>query len=178
MDLEAEIERNVSAALAEDVGAGDWTAMLTPEGSSARAVVISRSPAVLCGPAWFNACFRKLDPHVRVTWNANEGDAVERGTALCELAGSARALLTGERTGLNFLQMLSAVATETRRYVQRVMQNVQVYRSRLKDAARSLRSDLERGRASGGAKEAMDLSSHNGGCSHGASTIASLLSSC
>jgi soluble lytic murein transglycosylase len=72
----------------------------------------------------------------------------------------------------------SIPVTETRRYVQRVMQNVQVYRSRLKDAARSLRSDLERGRGSGGAKEAMDLSSHNGGCSRGASTIASLLSSC
>ena len=72
----------------------------------------------------------------------------------------------------------SIPVTETRRYVQRVMQNVQVYRSRLKDTARSLRSDLERGRSSGGAKEAMDLSGHNGGCSHGASTIASLLSAC
>jgi hypothetical protein len=68
--------------------------------------------------------------------------------------------------------------TETRRYVQRVMQNVQVYRSRLKDAARSLRSDLERGRIAGGAREAMDLSRSNGSCSHGASNIASLLSSC
>ena len=120
MELEAEIERNVAAALAEDVGAGDWTAMLTPEGRTAQAHVICRSAAVLCGQAWFELCMHKLDPNVTVTWHAVEGDRVEPRTRVCDLEGDTRALLTGERTGLNFLQTLSAVATTTRRYVEAV----------------------------------------------------------
>lgn len=120
MDLASEIERNVTEALAEDIGPGDWTAMLTPEGRNARATVVCRSAAVLCGQAWFNVCFAKLDPNAAVTWRVNEGDAIERGTSVCEIEGDTRALLTGERTGLNFLQTLSAVATATRRYVDAV----------------------------------------------------------
>jgi nicotinate-nucleotide pyrophosphorylase (carboxylating) len=120
VDLEAEIDRNVAAALGEDIGAGDWTAMLTPEGRTAHAYVLCRNPAVLCGQAWFDLCMRKLDPNVAVTWRAGEGDTVERGARVCDLQGKTRALLTGERTGLNFLQTLSAVATATRRYVEAV----------------------------------------------------------
>src|SRR5687768_7806362 len=120
MDLASEIERNVTEALAEDIGPGDWTAMLTPAGSPAHATVVCRGAAVLCGQAWFSACFRKLDANATVTWRVNEGDTIGRGTTVCEIDGDTRALLTGERTGLNFLQTLSAVATVTRRHVDAV----------------------------------------------------------
>lgn len=120
VNLESEIERNVAAALAEDIGAGDWTAMLTPEGVTAEASVICRSRAVLCGQPWFELCMRKLDRDVTVTWHAREGGSVDSGTRVCEVKGDTRALLTGERTALNFLQTLSAVATATRRYVEAV----------------------------------------------------------
>jgi nicotinate-nucleotide pyrophosphorylase (carboxylating) len=120
MELESEIERNVAAALAEDVGPGDWTAMLTPGQQTSRATVICRQKAVLCGRPWFDACFRRLDPNATITWHAAEGEEVEKGAAVCDLAGNTRALLTGERTGLNFLQTLSAVATATRRYVEAI----------------------------------------------------------
>ena len=120
MDLASEIERNVSAALAEDVGECDWTALLTPENKSAHAAVVCRVPAVICGQAWFEACFRRLDPAAAVTWLVAEGTHVDGGTRICEIRGKARALLTGERSALNFLQLLSAVATTTRRYVEAV----------------------------------------------------------
>jgi nicotinate-nucleotide pyrophosphorylase (carboxylating) len=120
MDLASEIARSVRDALAEDIGAGDWTARLTPEGKGARATVICRSQAGLCGQQWFSACFERLDPTVKITWSAGEGQSVEAGQRVCEVSGRARALLTGERTSLNFLQTLSAVATVTRRYVEAV----------------------------------------------------------
>jgi len=120
MDLASEIERNVSTALEEDVGGGDWTARLIPMDKSARADVICRTAAVLCGQAWFDACFGKLDPLVQLTWLADEGARIERSGRICHIDGNARALLTAERTALNFLQMLSAVATVTRRYVDAV----------------------------------------------------------
>lgn len=120
MDLASEVDRNVSAALAEDIGAGDWTALLTPEGVTTRATVISRSDAVLCGIAWFDACFKRLDPRVRIDWKVQEGAVMNRGADVCAIEGDTRALLTGERTGLNFLQTRSAVSTATRRYVEAV----------------------------------------------------------
>lgn len=120
MELAAEIERNVSAALAEDVGSGDLTALLTPADGVASARVISRSDAVICGRPWFDACYHRLDPRVTVTWQITEGSTVTGGTAVCTIAGPTRALLTGERTALNFLQLLSAVATTTRRYVDAI----------------------------------------------------------
>jgi len=120
MDLAREIERDVVAALAEDVGSGDVTAALTPAAAEARARVVARQEAVLCGQAWCEACFRTLDPGVKVRWQATEGSQVSPGQTVCELTGKARTLLTGERTALNFLQMLSAVATATRRYVAAV----------------------------------------------------------
>ena len=120
MDLQAEIDRNVTRALEEDMGAGDWTAMLTPADTPARASIVCRGGAVLCGEAWVTACFRRLDPNARIEWRAHDGDSVASGAVVCEIAGDTRALLTGERTALNFLQMLSAVATATRSYVEAV----------------------------------------------------------
>lgn len=119
-DLAAEIERNVALALAEDVGSGDLTALLIGADLPARASVVSRVDAVLCGVRWFDACFRRLDPAVAIGWSAGDGDPVAAGQTLCTLAGRARALLSAERTALNFLQLLSAVATVTRRYVDAV----------------------------------------------------------
>ena len=114
--LDAEIERNVAAALAEDVGSGDLTAQLVPADALARATVIARENAVLCGTAWFERSFKQLDPSITVTWQANDGDRVVPDQLLCEIAGPARALLTGERTALNFLQLLSGVATKAAQY--------------------------------------------------------------
>lgn len=120
MDLKTEIERNVTAALAEDVGSGDLTAQLAPDVPDASAHVVCRQPAVLCGTAWFDACVWRLDPAARVAWLVRDGDRIAAGTRLCVITGSSRALLTAERTALNFLQLLSAVATVTRRYVDAV----------------------------------------------------------
>ncbi|TLS18321.1 MAG: carboxylating nicotinate-nucleotide diphosphorylase [Betaproteobacteria bacterium] len=116
----AEIERNVDGALAEDVAGGDLTAQLIPAGQPGTATVISREAATLCGTAWFEAAFRKVDPACRITWHAQDGDRVQPNQLLCDIAGPARALLTAERTGLNFLQLLSGVATRTRRFVDTV----------------------------------------------------------
>ncbi len=120
MDLESEIERNVSAALAEDVGSGDLTALLTPADTFAHAIIVCRSPAVICGQPWAEACVRKLDPAAKISWLAAEGELVAAGARICEIRGKVRALLTAERTVLNFLQLLSAVATVTRRHVDAV----------------------------------------------------------
>jgi len=114
--LAAEIERNVDAALAEDVGSGDLTAQLVPAGVITQATVISREDAVLCGTAWFQRCFEKLDPTIVIDWKAKDGDLIKPGQLLCDLKGPARSLLTGERTALNFLQLLSGVATRARQY--------------------------------------------------------------
>jgi nicotinate-nucleotide pyrophosphorylase (carboxylating) len=118
MNLDQAIESNVSAALAEDMGKGDLTAGLIAPDKPGRARVICRETAVLCGSPWFEACFRRLDPAVRITWHAREGEAIQAGQLLCEIDGLARALLTAERPALNFLQTLSATATATRRYVE------------------------------------------------------------
>lgn len=117
MDLASEIERNVSAALAEDVGDGDATAPLTPAGKQAMAHVTCRQDAVVCGQPWFDACFRKLDARATITWLVKEGAKVAAGARVCTVQGEARALLAAERSGINFLQTLSAVATATRRLV-------------------------------------------------------------
>ncbi len=119
-ELAAAIEGNVAAALAEDIGERDWTAGLIAATAVAHARVITRSDAVICGAPWFDACFKKLDPAVAIEWAVAEGARVSAGQRLVTLRGAARALLTGERTALNFLQMLSAVATVTRRYVDAV----------------------------------------------------------
>ena len=117
---DAEIERNVAAALNEDVGAGDLTAQLVPENLRANATVISRENAVLCGSPWFERCFRTLDAGIAIDWRAHDGERLTPGQIVCELSGPARALLTGERTALNFLQMLSGVASKARQYADAV----------------------------------------------------------
>lgn len=114
--LAGEIARNVDAALAEDVGAGDLTAALVPAARVARATVLAREAGVLCGRAWFDACVQRLDPAAQVAWSAEEGERIVAGQVLCTLSGDARALLTAERSALNFLQLLSAVASKTRAY--------------------------------------------------------------
>lgn len=111
---------NVALALAEDVGGGDLTAALIPEDAQAEATVISREDAVLCGAAWFDAVFRQLEPRIIVGWKATDGDRIAPDQLLCTLRGPARSLLTGERTALNFLQMLSSTATLARRYADAV----------------------------------------------------------
>jgi len=118
--LAAEIERNVLAALAEDIGGGDLTALLTPAGRRALGTVISREDAVLAGQAWFDACFRRLDPQARILWAVRDGEAITAGQAICEVEADTRALLTAERPALNFLQLLSGTATTTARYVAAV----------------------------------------------------------
>jgi nicotinate-nucleotide pyrophosphorylase (carboxylating) len=120
MDLASEIERNVAAALAEDIGTCDWSALLTPAGQVVSAHVVCRGSAVLCGQPWFGASFRSLDEGVTIQWTAAEGARVGAASRVCTLHGKARALVTAERTALNFLQTLSAVATATRQYVDAV----------------------------------------------------------
>ena len=116
----AAITTAVRAALAEDIGSGDLTAALVPEAQQALATVITREAAVLCGQVWVDAVFAELGREVTIDWHCSDGDAVAPGQKLCELRGPARAILTGERTALNFLQTLSAVATATRRYVDAI----------------------------------------------------------
>jgi len=110
----------VSRALREDIGPGDVTAALIPTGTSMRARLISREPAVLCGRPWADETFRQLDSAVELRWHAGDGDALAANSVLCEMAGPARAILSGERTALNFLQLLSGTATTTAAFVRAV----------------------------------------------------------
>jgi nicotinate-nucleotide pyrophosphorylase (carboxylating) len=118
--LEESITTDVRRALAEDVGTGDLTAALLPAGRVAHARLLTRQDAVLCGTEWFNRTVEALDPEAEVFWHHEDGDEVVAGSSLCELEGDARALLTAERTAINFVQLLSAVATRTRAYVKLV----------------------------------------------------------
>lgn len=111
-----EIERNVDAALTEDIGAGDLTAGLVPAGRRGSAAVVAREDAVLCGTAWFDRVFARLDPSVSIRWHAEDGERIAADQLLCEIKGEARALLSAERSALNFLQLLSGVATKARQY--------------------------------------------------------------
>jgi nicotinate-nucleotide pyrophosphorylase (carboxylating) len=111
---------DVARALAEDLGSGDLTAGLIPAALPAEAAVISREAAVICGTPWFDEVFRRLDPTVRIDWKICDGDEVTPNQVLCTLEGPARALLSGERTALNFLQTLSGTATRVRRYATAV----------------------------------------------------------
>ncbi|MEN8719716.1 MAG: carboxylating nicotinate-nucleotide diphosphorylase [Oceanococcaceae bacterium] len=114
------VDVNVTAALREDIGPGDVSAGLIPPGQQVRGTVISRESCVLCGTAWFDTVFRQLSPDVRIEWKMAEGDKCLPRSVLCTIEGPAAAILSGERVALNFLQMMSAVATKTRRYVDRV----------------------------------------------------------
>jgi nicotinate-nucleotide pyrophosphorylase (carboxylating) len=114
------VAQNVSTALAEDIGAGDLTAALIPANQQAEAAIISREDAIVCGVDWVNACFHQLDKNILIKWHVNEGDNIAKNQLLCEISGNARALLSAERCALNFLQTLSAVATQTRQYVDAI----------------------------------------------------------
>jgi nicotinate-nucleotide pyrophosphorylase (carboxylating) len=119
-ELAAYIFANVTTALDEDLRCGDLTAQLIPLHTEAHATVITRQDAVLCGAAWFDACFKAMNKDCIIHWLAQDGDAVTAKQTLCEIRGDARAMLTAERCALNFLQTLSATATQTRRYVEAV----------------------------------------------------------
>ena len=112
--------RNVRDALFEDIGRADWTARLVPEGRRVQARVTVREEAVLCGRDWFEACLAALDPRAAVRWHYAEGASMAADTAVCDIEAEARALLSAERPALNFLQLLSATATLTRRHVEAI----------------------------------------------------------
>ena len=120
LSLPADLAQQVTIALAEDIGSGDVTAELVPADRRVTGKVISREPAILCGRPWVTEVFRQLDPSVQLTWTADDGDRVAANHTLFEIAGLARPVLTGERTALNFLQLLSGTATATRRYVEAI----------------------------------------------------------
>lgn len=115
--LKAALAANVTAALVEDIGSGDITAQLIPAEKQAKARIITRDPMVMAGKLWFDACFMAVDPNVKIVWHVEEGQLVTANSTLVEITGSARSLLTSERPALNFLQTLSATATQTRALV-------------------------------------------------------------
>lgn len=119
-NLALHIKTNIIASLVEDIKSGDLTAQLLPEDLIVNAQVITRQTGVLCGTEWFDACFQALDASSTIRWHAKDGDSIRPGQTLCEISGSARILLTAERSALNLLQTLSATATTTRRYVDQV----------------------------------------------------------
>jgi nicotinate-nucleotide pyrophosphorylase (carboxylating) len=116
----SEIDNDVTRALAEDLGDCDITALLIPSGAQAHATVICREHAVVCGTAWFDRVFQSIDPQVHIDWLVRDGETVTPETAICTINGPVRALLSGERTALNFLQTLSGTATQARRYTDAV----------------------------------------------------------
>ena len=113
----ADVERDVRRALAEDLGDGDISAEILSDNQICTATVISRDAAVISGRPWFDCVFNLLDPAVKINWQLDDGETVQAGQTVCTLTGNARALLSGERCALNFLQTLSATASQTRQYV-------------------------------------------------------------
>jgi nicotinate-nucleotide pyrophosphorylase (carboxylating) len=118
--LQAAFEANIAAALAEDIGSGDLTGLLVPAGHEVAARVIVREEAVLCGAPWFEGVMAQVDSRIRIRWQHAEGDLMQANATVCMIDGPARSLLTAERSALNFLQLLSGVASATRRHVQAV----------------------------------------------------------
>ena len=114
------IAAQVKLALLEDIGQQDLTADLIPEAAQASAQLISRQSAILCGQSWFNEVFSQLDDQIQIDWYFQDGEVIAPNQVICTLKGSARKLLTGERTAMNFLQTLSGTATTTHRYAQRI----------------------------------------------------------
>ena len=135
--VEAAVAANVAAALAEDVGPGDCTAELLPASAMVEARLLVREPAVLCGIPWAEAVFGRLDPRVTIEWAYDEGAQMAADSVVCRLHGPVRAILTGERAAIDFLQTLSAVATATRRYVDAVAE-VPGSRARILDTRKTI----------------------------------------
>jgi nicotinate-nucleotide pyrophosphorylase (carboxylating) len=111
------VNQNVFLAMMEDIGNGDLTAMLIPETQTVTAQIITREDTIVCGQDWVNACFNYVDQKIQVKWLVNEGEKAKANQLLCEITGNARSILTAERCALNFLQLLSAVASNTRLFV-------------------------------------------------------------
>ncbi len=132
--FDAALARNVADALAEDIGTGDQTGRLVPADDVRSARVIVREDAVLCGVPWFAEVMRRVDSRIEVQWRYREGDRMTAGTTVCDLRGPVRALLTAERNALNFLQLLSGVASATRRYVDAISHT----RARVLDTRKTL----------------------------------------
>ncbi len=120
MKLPANISQQVKLALEEDIGNGDVTAQLIPENATSVANVICRDNALLSGVAWFEEVFRQIDNKIEIKWNYKDGEKVAAGSTLCTMSGNSRAILSGERAALNFVQTLSATATLTHRFVEKV----------------------------------------------------------
>jgi len=117
--LEQARQRNITDALMEDIGTGDWTAKLVPN-KTVRAQLIVRQAAVLCGVDWFDGTLKKLDPNAKVTWNYREGELMKADTKVCDIESDSQALLSAERTCINFLQTLSWTASITRQHVEAI----------------------------------------------------------
>ncbi len=118
MDLLKNVDEIACQVLHEDLGNGDLSANLLPEDLCAKAKLMTRESAVLCGTYWFDSVFRQLDENIAIQWCAKDGDDIVENQELCTLEGSARALLTGERTAINFVQVLSGTATIVREYAK------------------------------------------------------------
>ena len=118
--LRQAIARNVRDALMEDIGRQDWTALLVPQDRRVQAQVVAKEGAVVCGRPWFDGCVLALDAQARVDWSVAEGAVVEPGTVACRINAAARAVLSAERSALNFLQLLSGVASATRHFVDAI----------------------------------------------------------
>lgn len=114
------IARQIQEALAEDLGSGDLTASLIGEDEHSEVELTCRETATLCGVAWFNEVFRQLDPSIQIHWQLEDGDSIGPGQVICRLEGNTRALLSGERTALNYLQTLSGTATRARAYADMI----------------------------------------------------------
>ncbi|MEJ1966724.1 MAG: carboxylating nicotinate-nucleotide diphosphorylase [Gammaproteobacteria bacterium] len=119
-ELPRDLGSQVQAAIREDVGTGDVTAGFVPQNQAAHGRVITREAGVMCGRPWVEEVFRQLDSSIRLRWHADDGERIAPEQNLFDIEGNARSILTGERSALNFLQLLSAVATESRRYVDAV----------------------------------------------------------
>ncbi|HEY4801213.1 MAG TPA: nicotinate-nucleotide diphosphorylase (carboxylating), partial [Paraburkholderia sp.] len=132
--FDAAIARNVADALEEDVGPGDQTGRLVPADEMRDARIIVREDAVLCGVLWFDGVVKQVDPRIEVRWHYREGDRMAADTTVCSLRGPARSLLTAERNAMNFLQLLSGVASVTRRYVDMIAHT----RTRILDTRKTL----------------------------------------
>jgi len=120
MELQEYIDEDVRLALAEDIGSGDISAKLIDQSRKLKMKLLVREDAVLCGCAWFDAAFTRCDSNIRIEWFAGDGDRVSADSILCQISGPARAMLSAERTALNFLQTLSGTATATSRYANRI----------------------------------------------------------
>ena len=120
MDLQQHIKQEIKLVLAEDVGSGDISAMLINEFEQLDMQLLVREDAILCGSAWFDETFQQCDQSIQINWSAQDGDRVYADQVVCKITGPARALLTAERTALNFLQTLSGTATTTSGYVDKI----------------------------------------------------------